>query len=1452
VGSRTGYLCGIWRGGTASSGGAEPAPAPVDASWHGVDHDGVGIAVLGPLTVDGSAIQGRRDRVVLTALVIRPGRPVSADVLADAVWGDDPPASASKNLQGCVARLRKLLGEGAIATTDHGYELAVAADQVDVLRFERLVDRARELLAVAEADRAAYLMGDALALWRGDPFVELESWEPAVSEIHRLHELHLEAEELRIEAELRAGRHWQVLAECQSLVHSAPLRERRWSLLAQAQYQCGNQAEALRAIRRLRSVLSQQLGIDPGAEVLDLERAILHQDPELLPTASGATAATRCPWQGLRSYDVDDVEWFFGRRREVEECLAILGRSRALALVGPSGSGKSSILRAGVGAALRSRGHHIVTLTPGPRPLQSLGLSALEDHGPATVLLVDQCEELFTLGATDEERGAYLEHLTRESTRRMVLIALRADRMGDVAAHPGLRALVERGLYLVGGMDDDSLRAGIEGPARQSGLIVEPGLADLLISEVRHDPGALPLLSHALVETWKRREGNTLTVDGYRASGGIHDAVARSAEHLYGEVGVAQREQLRDLLLRLVSPGEGGDPVLTRVPRRLVAAGPEREELVERLVTARLVTSDQGLLEISHEALARAWPRLRGWLDDDVEGQRILHHLSTTADAWKSLGKPDSELYRGVRLTRALDWRERGSPSLTATEADFLEASRVAAEVEEQSAAARARVQARLIKRLRVVLAGAVVLLVLALAAGGVAALQTGRAHESAATAELAARSALAGSAAARAGAADDIDTALLLGAAAVRMEESPESVSALVKSLGEHPALVASAPLAGDPAMTLDVHPDNGTVAVMDTLHHVRLIDVATGEEVADHQAGQARSESEETRLLRFSDDGAFLAVAATPLTRQPVLLLDAETLRPLPGQPAGVASGEWLVVDLHISHDSRHVAGAMMPIDEHGNATARWIYVWSLDDLAHPLRLDVTAEVADWPTAVLSPDGKDLYTGWPHLQVRDLASGRTRSLSPASGGLEISPDGRLLALAPFEGSVVLVLEARTGDVVRRLHLGGETGWVRFSRDGSTIAAATWHDRDARVWDVRTGHRVAELALGEGSSGAVGLDPSGRTLVSAAADHAVRIWDVDGSRRYLSRIEIAGLSAAVGDGSCLVNPSRDGAYVAHIDCQTQQVVLVDVRRRRAYTLAATGVSGSWNEGTAEYVQGGAGGLIAFSGTTGQVTRTVPPRGEGASGDSYQLTPGGTRVLVSGKGTIGLADANSLALVGRPMRFGGSVYATTGPNERMAFVTIERPSLEGFWRDGGMDWAVVDLEQGTVVRQGDVDFPFATSIAYAPDGRRAAITGQAGVVALIDVGSGRLVRQVDSAHDGDVGWVAFSPAGDRYVTAGSDGTVAIWDSDSGRELARVGLTASALASARFLDDGRLLIVPWWDDPSYYLWDPSSNHAVEFACAAVGRDLTEQEWAVHFGDEPYRETCPDDPGSAARL
>ena len=328
----------------------------------------------------------------LAALALCPGQVVSSERLADALWGNRLPASWNKIVPGCIFRLRRVLGTAAIETTGYGYRLAIPASRVDTHQFERLVQRGRELLDLGEADRAHHVMGEALGLWRGRPFLDLAGWDPGRIEANRLDELRLDAEECRLDAALRAGRHAVRLAEAQSAVAEAPFRERRWSLLALTQYQSGRQGEALATLQRARSVLVRELGLDPGSELVALERAILRQDPALTAPPPGHDVAAKCPYLGLFCYDVADTELFFGREADVAQCVRRLHDAGILAVVGPSGSGKSSLVRAGVAAALARDGHHPSVVTPGSRPSTLLAKKA--DHN--SVLIVDQFEEVFT------------------------------------------------------------------------------------------------------------------------------------------------------------------------------------------------------------------------------------------------------------------------------------------------------------------------------------------------------------------------------------------------------------------------------------------------------------------------------------------------------------------------------------------------------------------------------------------------------------------------------------------------------------------------------------------------------------------------------------------------------------------------------------------------------------------------------------------------------------------------------------------------------------------------------------------------------------------------------------------------------------------------------------------------------------------------------------------------
>ena len=1411
----------------------------------------MGINVLGPLTVDGPGRLGPHDRVVLQALATRLGQPVSADELVDAVWGDRPPASATKNLQSSIVKIRKVLGAAAIETSHHGYVLAVPPDQIDAHDFEERVTRARGLLTVGENDRVAFLMEQALARWRGPAYVDLPDWAPARREAGRLDELRLEAQEMHVEAMLRSGRPREVLALAHSLVRAAPLRERRWELLVLAQYQTGAQGEALRSLRQLRAVLARELGIDPSAEMLALERSILNHDPGLVVPQQQHEGAARCPWQGLLAYDVDDTDRFFGRDADVAACLEILSRGSFVALVGPSGSGKSSLLRAGVLAALRRRGHRVVLITPGPRPLQSL--TALEEGAPPeTVLAVDQGEEVFALCDDLEERRTFLERLAEEAGRRQVLVTVRGDRLGQVTEHAGFSRLVESGLHLVGALDEDGLRQAIERPAEQGGLIIEHGLVDVLVHEVRDDPGALPLLSHALLETWLRREGNTLTVDGYRASGGIHGAVAQSAEQLYGRIEPEQRRQLRDLVLRLVSPGAEGEAVRTRVPRRLVA--PAHDELVEALVAARLVTSDDGVLEITHEALTRAWPRLRGWLDDDVEGQRIRHHLAGAADSWETLGRPDSELYRGVRLVRALDWKDGTSSALTDTESEFLERARAVVEVEEQSAVERARAQARLIRRLRIVLGGAVVLLVLALAAGGVAAVQSDRASENATRAEQAAVSADARRVGARSQLTDDIGLSLLLAAAGVRLDDSPETRVNLMTALDRQPQLIRSSQPGGNYLEGMDVSHDGRWIASSDDQNRMHLYDAATNRLLRTYDAGQPAVNQQAWLIGAFSPDSSQLAVTLTAVpSTEPVRLLDPETMQVTATALASPSGKPVIGSDVQFSADGRYLGATILDSSSLDPLARSFAAIWDLRSPSTP-PVRVPAGTSGQGLA-LSPDGQTLYTAWP-LTARDVATGKRiwrRKDVTSWLALDINADGTLLALADdASGRDALLVDAADGSTVARLR--GHQALVRdirFSPDGKVVGSAS-DDGELIVWNIPTGRPRTRWDTFD--PWGVGFSPDNDVVHGGGgSDSMLRTWDLSGRETYLRQttqvVDVEEFTHAD------LSPDGQQAAYSWVDAEDRGWVrFVDTVTGDATPPARFPVwEGEWfNVVDAWHPDGGqyAGYWCDDNGCAKPGTVTIVDAVTGRPLRSTQDLLGGRgdieslayvdegRSLLAGHvdGTTSLLDAATLLPTAEPFDVSATCCTTPLGDDSTAMVYAWSADA------GFTHWRVLDLGTGEVLSEGKVDL-FAQASVASPDGSTVAVTGDTGEIVTLDITTGEQRRS--TGLGANVLWLDYSDDGDLVVSGAADGEVSLWDAASLDLLGTMHPPdAEVPAAAGFIGDTHDVAIASYDG-RVYTWETDVGRALDFACQMAGRDLTEDEWAQFLPAQPYRSVCPQE-------
>ncbi|MGW1346670.1 nSTAND1 domain-containing NTPase [Kribbella sp. NPDC002412] len=1404
----------------------------------------MGIDVLGPLTIEGDQkALGRRDRVVVAALAVHPGEVVSAEQLADVLWGERLPPSWPKVVQGCVVRLRKVLGTHAIETFPLGYRLVVPLDEIDAQRFDRAVARARELLAAEEPERAGVVLADALTLWRGRPLMELDGWDTARVEASRLVELRHTADELYVESALRSGQHSKVLATAQALVTEAPLRERRWVLLATAQYQAGRQAEALSTIQRLRTVLNRELGLDPSSDIDALEQAILRQDPALVAENALPEPSPVCPYPGLKSYDVADADTFFGRDADIAACLRKLTETSVLAVAGPSGCGKSSLVRAGVAAALRRDGNDVVVMTPGPHPVAALAAAM---PSPAT-LLVDQLEEVFSLCQDVRERETFLDALSKHGAP--LIMSIRADRLADVSAHPSFARLVERGLYLLPGMTQDNLRAAIEEPARLSSLVVEPGLVDLLVNEVADQPGALPLMSHALRETWQRREGRTLTVAGYNASGGIRSAVAQTAEEVHERISPEQRVILHDLLLRLVAPGPEGEPIRSRLPRRLVVTRPEDNQMIDTLVSSRLLTSDAGVVEIAHESLVRAWPRLRGWLEDDLEGQRILHHLAVAADSWHHLDRPESELYRGVRLAKALDWRDRTAPTLTATEEDFLAAGKRLSETELRAAETRARLQLRVNRRLRAALAAAAILLIGALIAGLVAIRQANRA-------EVAATRELARQVGASALAIEDISPSLLLAAQSVRLDNAPETRANLVAAINKHPLLSRSIAAPLGRTENLDISPDGNRLVSGDNRATFHLYDVTSGQVLHSYTFAPVAENAEVLTRPHFSPDGRVIAVIAgthdgvSVDPERPIRLLDADTLEPVEQQPVFPRVPLPRLKNLAFSADGNHLAiGLQEDAGSWGEVPAVAL-VWNLDALDQPPR---RVELGYGPQrAILSPDGRTVYKPWLFTAF-DVATGRQKWQRPDLRGgptvdstiglpiVEVSKRGDLLAYlhpGPIRNdrTITTIVDARTGKTVRELRSPADPPRdAAFSADGKLLATAHFGGAVV-IWDLATGRTVQRLRTVE-VSWAVAFSPDGRTLYTAGDKGMLRAYDLRGEQRYLRWTQVAPPRRYLH-----ILPSGNGQRTAYL----------------------------WNEAGASWVSfaEGAGGRM-----TERIRLGIELQGEVQAPASWH--PNGRWLAIHDPQQIAIVDAQTRKVVIHPVGDvtsvgyidnGNRIAVGASPGIRHLDADLRTRTTAADWvadccttpspdgktavlfqegRSGAtMSWRVIEASTGKVLNGGELS-TWLNAAAYSPDGGLIAGTGTSGVV-TIDPVVGTVKTAPTTGHKTEGVSIHFSPDGKRLVSGSADGTVTVWDAESLGSLMTVATATEAtpipVAPVFAQGSNELISIPAYDGKTYY-WDTLDVATLAWACVMAGRNLTTAEWSQAFPDRPYQKTCP---------
>ncbi|HSK89147.1 MAG TPA: tetratricopeptide repeat protein [Anaerolineales bacterium] len=506
------------------------------------------------------------------------------------------------------------------------------------------------------------------------------------------------------------------------------------------------------------AVVNIQSTIVSNAEVKDLEN---------LPPEPGDP-----PFQGLQYFDEKDADRFFGREAVVAKIVGRLTTTRFLTVIGASGSGKSSVVRAGVLPALR-RGERLADgslpptdsgqwdiriLTPSAHPLDALAASLTRDSDSLSaitalhselvqaptalsliarqvlaqnnkkhlLLIIDQFEEVFTQCRQEDEQRAFIENLLHaidpaDPQPVTVLVTLRADFYSQLAFHDRLRELVSQNQEFIGAMNREELTRAILQPAALGNWKVQEGLVEVILDDLGSEPGALPLLSHALLETWKRRRGRVLTVSGYTEAGGVRGAIAQTAETVFRQrLSPEQQPVARMIFVKLAEMGEDSLDTRRRAAfSELITRATDTstiDAVLGILTDARLVTTgtlepgDTRVVEVAHEALIREWPTLRDWLNQNRQGLILHRQLTEDTNDWIKLERDPGALYRGIRLKQTLEWVKTNPELISLTEQEFLDASQNVARKEAGQSQKLAR--ARWIQALLAVIVVVVILAV--------------------------------------------------------------------------------------------------------------------------------------------------------------------------------------------------------------------------------------------------------------------------------------------------------------------------------------------------------------------------------------------------------------------------------------------------------------------------------------------------------------------------------------------------------------------------------------------------------------------------------------------------------------------------------------------------------------------------------------------------------------------
>jgi WD40 repeat protein len=1074
-----------------------------------------------------------------------------------------------------------------------------------------------------------------------------------------------------------------------------------------------------------------------------------------------AAAPVQCPYRGLEVFNEADAKFFFGRAATTQHLVETLRPVRFLAVLGPSGSGKSSLVRAGLlpalkaGALPHSGDWAYISLTPGPHPLHELALkiAALAKSGDLVgsaremlnslesderslhlrvglslaghpresryFFLIDQFEELFTLCRSQDERLKFIENIRYATTlaggQTTVVLAMRADFLARAAESDGLAEMISGRDFVINSMDEVGLRQAIEEPARLVGFTFETGLVERIIKDIGREPGALPLLEHALLQLFERADDNRMMTQGsYDKIGGVQGAIAKRADEIFGALTSQQQEIARRVLLRLTQPGNGTEDTRRRSAMdELLTRGDDRpalEDVVEKLTDARLLTTSADVrgiqqVDVAHEALIRGWPLLRRWIDESRAALRVHRRVTEASAEWRERERDPSVLYRGARLAEVIDWRKDNDDALNDLEREFLDASLAQRIHEDEDGRNR---QQRELEALRTT-----------------AAAEGKRAEAEAKRAETE-RKARRRERYFTVGLSILSLTALVISYLAVRQQRISKSRELAAKS---------SALLAIDPQLALNAAADAVNAASTEEAENALRQSL-----LRSHLRTVLQGHTLEVSTAQFSNDGKLVLTAGgdnVPRIWNPET---GQRMTELRGHSDSISSAA-------LSPDGR------LAVTGSADRTAR---IW--DTRTGECRFELSGNAAGVDTVAFSPSGKFVVTGSLTARVWSTESGRMlvefkKHVGPVWSAA-FSPAGDLVATASADNSAI-VWSADTGQT--KFELRAHTGpvfSVTFSRDGRLIATASY-DGTARVWDAVTGRSLFEVSGHAGPVRSIAFSTDGKLIVTGSSDNTARVWDAETGG---SLVELRGHTGAVL--SAMFSPTGDCVMTASLD----------------------GTSRIWDVGTGREI--------------------AELRGHSGSVRFATFSPSGALALTASEDrTARIWSIHTCDQIADLSDHGGPIWtAAFSPNQKLVATGSSDNTAKLWDAEAGSTLFTLSGHKGAV-----------RCAAFSPD-NTSLVTGSDDHLARVwDAGTGQLMHEL-AGHSGSVRTTLFSPDGKFILTGSNDNTGRIWSAKTGQLIHVLDGHVGAIADAAFSTDAKRVATASWDTTAR-VWDADTGNCI---------------------------------------